>query len=210
MQLPKSLLAPLGKAGTHTSRHPRSLQPHKCKTPAAWVSPCHHRGPAIGSGLLLLLSPSVMSHSATLWTIAWQTSLSFTISRVCSNPCPLSRCYHPTNSSSVIPFSSCLQSFPASGSFPVSQLFASGWLCVNERNQPESPQDGPHSHAHTQGEPSSCTPECHHPDACNKPPQLLACPDLGRVQPQVSVWEPKPPEAARGPSVPGWHHHALL
>ena len=33
---------------------------------------------------------------------------------------------HPTISSSVIPFSSCLQSFPASGSFPVSQLFASG------------------------------------------------------------------------------------
>ena len=39
------------------------------------------------------------------------------------NPCPLS---HPTNSSSVIPFSSCLQSFPASGSFPMSQFFASG------------------------------------------------------------------------------------
>ena len=35
-----------------------------------------------------------------------------------SNPCPLSRCCHPTISCSVIPFSSCLQSFPASGSFP--------------------------------------------------------------------------------------------
>ena len=42
------------------------------------------------------------------------------------NPCPLSRWCHPTISSSVIPFSSCLQSFPASGSFPMSQLFASG------------------------------------------------------------------------------------
>ena len=42
------------------------------------------------------------------------------------NPCPLSQWYHPTISSSVIPFSSCLQSFPASGSFPMSQLFASG------------------------------------------------------------------------------------
>ena len=41
------------------------------------------------------------------------------------NPCPLSRCCHPTISSSVVPFSSCLQSFPASGSFPMSQLFAS-------------------------------------------------------------------------------------
>ena len=42
------------------------------------------------------------------------------------NPCPLSRWCHPTISSSVIPFSSCPQSFPASGSFPMSQLFASG------------------------------------------------------------------------------------
>ena len=46
--------------------------------------------------------------------------------RACSNSCPLSRWCHPTISSSVIPFSSCLQSFPASGSFPVSQFFASG------------------------------------------------------------------------------------
>ena len=44
----------------------------------------------------------------------------------CSNSCPLSQWCHPTISSSVIPFSSCLQSFPASGSFPMSQLFASG------------------------------------------------------------------------------------
>ena len=44
----------------------------------------------------------------------------------CSNSCPPSRWCHPTISSSVIPFSSYLQSFPASGSFPVSQFFASG------------------------------------------------------------------------------------
>ena len=44
----------------------------------------------------------------------------------CSNSCPLSRWCHPAISSSVIPFSSCLQSFPASGSFLMSQLFASG------------------------------------------------------------------------------------
>ena len=42
------------------------------------------------------------------------------------NSCPSSRWCHPTISSSVIPFSSRLQSFPASGSFPVSQFFASG------------------------------------------------------------------------------------
>ena len=45
---------------------------------------------------------------------------------VCSNSCPLSRWCHPTISSCVTLFSSCLQSFPASGSFPVSQLLASG------------------------------------------------------------------------------------
>jgi len=43
-----------------------------------------------------------------------------------SNPCPSSQWCHPTISSSVIPFSSCPQSFPALGSFQMSQLFASG------------------------------------------------------------------------------------
>ena len=44
----------------------------------------------------------------------------------CSNSCPLSRWCHPTISSSVSPFSSCLQSSPASGFFPMSQFFPSG------------------------------------------------------------------------------------
>ena len=44
----------------------------------------------------------------------------------CSDSCPSSQWCHPTISSSVIPFSSCLQSFPTSGSFPMGQLFASG------------------------------------------------------------------------------------
>ena len=46
--------------------------------------------------------------------------------RVWSNSCPLSQWCHPTISSSAACLSSCLQSFPGSGSFPVSQLFASG------------------------------------------------------------------------------------
>ena len=45
---------------------------------------------------------------------------------VCSNSCPSSRWCHPTISSSVIPFSFCLQSFPASRSYPLSQFFSSG------------------------------------------------------------------------------------
>ena len=46
--------------------------------------------------------------------------------RAYPNSCPLSRWCHPTSSSSVVPFSSHLQSFPASGSFQMSQVFASG------------------------------------------------------------------------------------
>ena len=46
--------------------------------------------------------------------------------RTCSNSWPLSWWCHPTISSSVVPFSSCLQSFPASGSFQISQFFAWG------------------------------------------------------------------------------------
>ena len=50
--------------------------------------------------------------------------------RVFSNSCPLSQRCHPTVSSSVTPFSSCPQSFPASGSFPPSWVFASGGRSV--------------------------------------------------------------------------------
>ena len=46
--------------------------------------------------------------------------------RACSNPCPLSWWCHPTILPSVVPFSSCLQSFLASGSFQISQFFTSG------------------------------------------------------------------------------------
>ena len=46
--------------------------------------------------------------------------------RAYSNSCPLSQWHNPTISSSVVPFSSSLQSFPAPGSFPMSQFFASG------------------------------------------------------------------------------------
>ena len=46
--------------------------------------------------------------------------------RVCSNSYPLSQGCHPTTLSSAVPFSSCLQSSPASGSLPISRLFTSG------------------------------------------------------------------------------------
>ena len=60
------------------------------------------------------------------WTAACQASLSITTPGACSNSCPLSQWCHPTILPSVIPFSSCLQTFPASGSFLTSQFFASG------------------------------------------------------------------------------------
>ena len=71
-------------------------------------------------------SVQLLSHVelfATPWIAACQASLSITISR---SSCPLSRWCHPAILSSVIPFSSCLQSLPASGAFPMSQLFAWG------------------------------------------------------------------------------------
>ena len=60
------------------------------------------------------------------WTAAQQTSLSITSSGSYLNSCPLRQWCHPTISASVIPFSSCLQTFPTSGSFQMSQLFTSG------------------------------------------------------------------------------------
>ena len=66
------------------------------------------------------------------WTLLWPYGLQHTrlpcpspSPRACSNSCPLSWWCHPTISSSVVPSSSCLQSFPASRSFPMSQLFTS-------------------------------------------------------------------------------------
>ena len=76
---------------------------------------------------LLFFSHKVMSNS--LWLYILQHSKLPCPSlppRVFSNSCPLSQWYHPTISSSVVPFSSCPQSFPESGSFPMSWLFISG------------------------------------------------------------------------------------
>ena len=74
----------------------------------------------------LLFSCSVVSD--TLWIHGLQHARLPCPSpspEVCSDSCPLSRWCHPTVSSSVVPFSSCLLSFPASGSFLMSPLFAS-------------------------------------------------------------------------------------
>ena len=81
----------------------------------------------VGKGNSVQFSRSVVSDS--LWPRELQHTGPPCLSptpRVHPNPCPLSQWCHPAISSSVVPFSSCLQSFPASGSFPMSQLFSSG------------------------------------------------------------------------------------
>ena len=79
-----------------------------------WISQVYH------------FSCSVVSDS--LWPHGLRDTrlLCPSILGACSNSCPLSWWYHPTISSSVVPFSSCLQSFSATGSFPMSQFLTSG------------------------------------------------------------------------------------
>ena len=75
----------------------------------------------------LLFSSSVMSDSLQLQGLQHaRLSCPSPCPRTCSNSCPLSWWCHPTISSSVIPFSSCVQSFPASGSLLISWFFTSG------------------------------------------------------------------------------------
>ena len=81
---------------------------------------------AIGTWLLLfscsVISDSLQPHGLQHSRLP-HPSLS---PRICSNSCPSRWWYHPTISSFVTSYSSCPQSFPASGSFPMSQFFASG------------------------------------------------------------------------------------
>ena len=82
-----------------------SVQSHNCVQ--LFLTPAQDPGPLFGLQHTRLPSPSQ-------------------IPEACSNSCPSSQWYHPTISSSAPPTSSRLQSFPASGSFSVSQFFASG------------------------------------------------------------------------------------
>ena len=85
-----------------------------------------HFTPFTHKSVISIQSLSCVRLLANPWTAACQASQSITNSQNCSNSCPSSWWCHPTTSSSVIPLSSCLQSFPASMSFPVSLFFISG------------------------------------------------------------------------------------
>ena len=83
--------------------------------------------------MLSLKTPNKFSSVTQLCPTLWSHGLQHArlpcpspTPRAYSNTCPLSQWCHPTVSSSVVPFSSCLQSFPASESFPMSQFFTSG------------------------------------------------------------------------------------
>ena len=77
--------------------------------------------------ILLLFSHLVVSYSLRLhWLQHARLPCPSPSPEACSNSCPLSQWCQPTIWSSVVPFSSCLQSLPVSGSFPMSHFFASG------------------------------------------------------------------------------------
>ena len=96
--------------------------------------PLNNRVICMGGGCIFFSSPSAQFSSVTRLRLTLRPhELQHTrlpcpspTPIVHPNPCPLSRWCHPTISSSIVTFSSCLQSFPASGSFQMSQLFASG------------------------------------------------------------------------------------
>ena len=91
--------------------------------------PAYHTTSSVPDNFHEVFSCSVVSDS--LWPHGLHQArlhCSSTSPRACSNPYPLSQWCHPTISSSVVPFSLCLQSFSASGFFQMSQFFASdGW-----------------------------------------------------------------------------------
>ena len=97
-----------------------------------WKPPaslCHHDYHLIQVSLCSCLFSSVAQSCLTLWPHGLQHArppCPIPTPRVYSNSCPSSQSCHPTISSFVIPFSSYLQSFPASGSFQMSQFFTSG------------------------------------------------------------------------------------
>ena len=116
-----------GKEGEHTVQGIQSWSQHCCKHSRPLS---HQRG---CTEPLHNIFSSVQSSRSVVSDSLWPRGLQHTrppcpspTPRVYSNSCPLSWWCHPTISSSVIPFSSCLRSFPASGSFQTSQFFSSG------------------------------------------------------------------------------------
>ena len=116
--------AHLGSGGNYICiaqlvKNPTAIQETWVQSPG-WENPLE-KGKASSVQLLSWVQLFVIP-----WTTAHQAPHPSPTPGVYPNSCPLSRWCHPTISSSVVPFSSCPQSFPASGSFQISQLFPSG------------------------------------------------------------------------------------
>ena len=94
------------------------------RTRLKWLSSSIHMYAYTHMYIFVLFRCSVMSDC--LWLQHTRLPCASPAPRACSHSCPSSRWCHPAISSSVVPFSSCPQSFPASGSFPMSWLFTSG------------------------------------------------------------------------------------
>ena len=92
-------------------------------------------------GSLFLFSHSVVSNSLQPHGLRHRLPWPSPSPRACSNSCPSSQWCHPSISSSVIPFS-CLQSFPASGSFLMNQSFASGSQSIRASASAWGPSPG--------------------------------------------------------------------
>ena len=88
--------------------------------------PCAYNSFSLVIYFILLFSHSVVSNSETPWTAARQAPLSFTNSQSLLKLMSIESVMPSNHLILCRPFSSCLQSFPASGSFPTSQFFASG------------------------------------------------------------------------------------
>ena len=100
----------------------------KKESPTSILSQSTHSGQILWRPCWLCRVLSSVAQSNSLWPHGLQHArfpCPSSTPRACSNLCPSSRWCHPTISSFVVPFS-CLQSFPASGSFPTTQFFTSG------------------------------------------------------------------------------------
>ena len=117
------MATPAGSAQKKRQKHPdcsSSLKGIDCKFNDLTFPPAAQR--SIQSSSVAQSCPTLRPHGLQHARLLCPSPTS----RVCSNSCPSSWWCHPTISSSVIPFPSCLQSFPASGSFPMSQSLPSG------------------------------------------------------------------------------------
>ena len=113
-----------GEGGRHLSKG--RLPPWQAEGESIYRQSLERRGATCRNSISSVQSLSHVWLFATPWITAHQPPCPSPIPGVHSDSCPSSQWCHPAISSSVVPFSSCPQSLPASESFPVSQLFAWG------------------------------------------------------------------------------------